>query len=645
MSTRVQDGIRSGFKSAIVATAALFAGTCVYAQGTAFTYQGQLDDVGFPADGSYDLQFKVWDSSVGGGQVGGTLNQIGLPVDGGLFSTELDFGAVFNGADRWLEIGVQTNGGGGFTTLAPRTKFTSAPYAVRATIAASVAGGINDADSNPANELNTSVGLAGTTLQVTDAGGTKSVNLAALVNDADASAFNELNFSAGLTGSTLGITDAGGTLNVDLSPLVDDGDWAYFLGSGLSGSIYRSGDVALGQYTDPDGHGLNVQQYTGGHGAVRGADGSGGSVYAEGLLGVLSPTLAPVSFPVSTVVNAGVVGIKHDLGSDGAAVAGWNKDSGNVNYGAAFVADGAGTQNIALYARAENGAENLAGSFEGGVAVDGNMAIAGDASIDGLVVISNSLTVLELHAPSNPILEMHGGGDRKAWSQAYNDDLYIGTDQPGSIILYPDFTTALVANDSGQVGIGTASTFTELTVNGSVGFPNSTDPMLYINESGTFNAPRAVASHSPTYPGWGMFYDDTKDSFVFSSDSTNENAVAMEVAIGGDFVTINTRTRASGYELSVDGQIACEEVLVQDSGSWPDYVFEPDYNLRSLAEVEEHIKANKRLPGIPSAEIVAEEGLSIGQMQKRMMEKIEELTLYTIKQEKRIAELEARLVD
>ena len=81
----------------------------------------------------------------------------------------------------------------------------------------------------------------------------------------------------------------------------------------------------------------------------------------------------------------------------------------------------------------------------------------------------------------------------------------------------------------------------------------------------------------------------------------------------------------------------CEEILVQDSGSWPDYVFADDYDLLPLKEVEAHIDANKRLPGIPSAELVAEEGISVGAMQKRMMEKIEELTLYVIDQNKRLA--------
>jgi hypothetical protein len=129
-------GIHTGFKKATVTIAALLAATCAFAQGTSFTYQGQLDDAGLPADGSYDIRFSVWDSSAAGTQLAGPTTFVGVPVDGGLFTVELDFGsAVFNGLDRWLEIGVQTNGGGGFIALTPRTKFTSTPHSIRSRIA------------------------------------------------------------------------------------------------------------------------------------------------------------------------------------------------------------------------------------------------------------------------------------------------------------------------------------------------------------------------------------------------------------------------------------------------------------------------------------------------------------------------------
>jgi hypothetical protein len=101
------------------------------AQGTAFTYQGQLMNAGAAANGNYDLQFALFNSLVQGSQSGSSLIVSNLPVSAGLFTTTLDFGAgVFNGSNYWLEIAVRTNGNGNFTTLCPRQSVTPAPYAI-----------------------------------------------------------------------------------------------------------------------------------------------------------------------------------------------------------------------------------------------------------------------------------------------------------------------------------------------------------------------------------------------------------------------------------------------------------------------------------------------------------------------------------
>jgi hypothetical protein len=102
---------------------------------------------------------------------------------------------------------------------------------------------------------------------------------------------------------------------------------------------------------------------------------------------------------------------------------------------------------------------------------------------------------------------------------------------------------------------------------------------------------------------------------------------------------IATTTQATGFALSVNGKIACEEVLVEDMLNWPDYVFADDYNLMSLEELEKSINENNHLPGLPSASEIEEHGLMLGDVQKKMMEKIEELTLYTIEQNKIMNEL------
>src|SRR5690606_3310258 len=95
------------------------------------------------------------------------------------------------------------------------------------------------------------------------------------------------------------------------------------------------------------------------------------------------------------------------------------------------------------------------------------------------------------------------------------------------------------------------------------------------------------------------------------------------------------------HKLSVNGTIRATEIIV-DTG-WADFVFDPDYKLAPLSEVEAHIREKRHLPGVPSAAIVAEEGVSLGEMQKLLLQKIEELTLHQISQEKRLNEQAERI--
>ena len=102
----------------------------------------------------------------------------------------------------------------------------------------------------------------------------------------------------------------------------------------------------------------------------------------------------------------------------------------------------------------------------------------------------------------------------------------------------------------------------------------------------------------------------------------------------GDVGTIDNNDRT--FKLLVAGKIRAEEIVVETG--WFDFVFNDDYQLPSLEQVEQHIKENKHLPDIPSEEEVVENGVSLGEMQGKLLQKIEELTLYVIKQEKMIAE-------
>lgn len=105
--------------------------------------------------------------------------------------------------------------------------------------------------------------------------------------------------------------------------------------------------------------------------------------------------------------------------------------------------------------------------------------------------------------------------------------------------------------------------------------------------------------------------------------------------VGGG-LSLGTQNLPSGYRLAVDGKVMAEEVTVQLSQNWPDYVFEADYNLLSLAETEAYINKHQHLPGLPSAADVAQDGIDLAEMNALLLEKIEELTLHTIQLQKEV---------
>jgi trimeric autotransporter adhesin len=105
----------------------------VHAQGTAFTYQGRLNVANFPANGSYDLTFTLYNTNSGGVVLAGPVTNSATTVSNGLFTTTIDFGAqAFNGSGAWLEVAVRTNGSGAFGALLPYEQITPTPYAITA---------------------------------------------------------------------------------------------------------------------------------------------------------------------------------------------------------------------------------------------------------------------------------------------------------------------------------------------------------------------------------------------------------------------------------------------------------------------------------------------------------------------------------
>jgi hypothetical protein len=144
--------------------------------------------------------------------------------------------------------------------------------------------------------------------------------------------------------------------------------------------------------------------------------------------------------------------------------------------------------------------------------------------------------------------------------------------------------------------------------------------------------------HGPSGEGWRWQFVDAGNNEYFKVNYPTGNATLFGkvfILNGNNSIDTTQLTHA----LTVNGAIRAKEVIV-DTG-WADDVFFPDYKLLSLAETETYIQDNGRLPGIPSAREVQENGASIGETQTMLLRKIEELTLHMIRMEKRVAELEA----
>ena len=106
------------------------------AQGTAFTYQGQLQNNHSPANGKYDMSFSLYNTN--GVAIFGPVTNTAVAVSNGLFTVSVDFGSgVFTGTNLWLDISVRANGGGAFTELLPREPLTPVPFALYAQTAGS----------------------------------------------------------------------------------------------------------------------------------------------------------------------------------------------------------------------------------------------------------------------------------------------------------------------------------------------------------------------------------------------------------------------------------------------------------------------------------------------------------------------------
>jgi hypothetical protein len=241
----------------------------------------------------------------------------------------------------------------------------------------------------------------------------------------------------------------------------------------------------------------------------------------------------------------------------------------------------------------------------------------------------------------------------------------------------------MTITSTGNIGIGTTTpTLGKLQIEGAV----STD-LLHVSTGPSSNGlSMSVVSGYPTfgfntmlnsgykfigdgYAGMFQYSPVAGDLNYFSSNASGTSGGGISFL--GSFFTLDAAGRvglstgtptaklhvngnmvigagsinpATGYSLSVDGKIIAEEIKVQLSTGWPDYVFSSNYKLMPIEELENSINKNKHLPNIPSAaDITAEKGFELGEMNRKLLEKVEELTLYIIQLKKENNSMETRL--
>jgi len=292
-----------------------------------------------------------------------------------------------------------------------------------------------------------------------------------------------------------------------------------------------------------------------------------------------------------------------------------------------------------------------------------------------------------MHNISSP---SYGDGDDVTLFTYANRDLNFRTGT-GNVIIFP--------SSGGLVGIGKTNPTKKLDVNGSIGAQgslsvlsgssyrialNGNDDSYIVGRNAAFEKKFDIRTDGNTYfnggnvgigvsnpsallevndninNGWlSKMYNGGGDGLGLliqsgygGAQSSNTGTILqledgagnlrMKVQSNGK-VGIGTGDIPNGYKLAVNGRIIGEEVNVQLNGQWPDFVFKSDYSLPSLQEVEKHISQNRHLQNIPSEKQVKENGISLGEMDAKLLQKIEELMLYTIQQQKEIENLKKEL--
>jgi hypothetical protein len=220
---------------------------------------------------------------------------------------------------------------------------------------------------------------------------------------------------------------------------------------------------------------------------------------------------------------------------------------------------------------------------------------------------------------------------------------------------------------SGNVGIGTTAPLNPLTIATPANSTTSAIKIGKSGDSGNINVPlgSSTGGYNLDFTTWRDYNPDYVGARIraerintWVANNALIQSMDLVFSTGGpvDYSPLaeQLRIKYNGNvgigtpnppeKLSVKGKIQAEEIRVTTAVTdWPDYVFEEGYKLPNLAELESFVKSKKHLPEVPSAQDVQVKGIELGEMNKVLLKKIEELTMYVIQQQKEIKDLQTKI--
>ncbi|MXV14532.1 hypothetical protein [Hufsiella ginkgonis] len=266
------------------------------------------------------------------------------------------------------------------------------------------------------------------------------------------------------------------------------------------------------------------------------------------------------------------------------------------------------------------------------------------------------------HATYGGFIDFRQNGVLKGqvWGDINGMNLYAGSELP--LRFFTDGNEKMAILPNGHVGIGTGTPSANFQVSGTNPYTGSTSSTDYITISGIGNVGLQVRT-SGTNPGdyaalrfnaggttnlAAIYSEASTGNFIFSQPRASGimgfdlNSARIMTILNSGKVGIGTAN--PDEKLTVNGKVHSTEVIVT-AVVGADFVFADDYALKPLAEVEKFVKENKHLPEIAPAAEMRNSGLQLGEMNIRLLQKVEELTLYMIEKDKEIAAQNKKLGD